>query len=1704
MVFRRFVSLLLSTILGFQSIFPTIAMQSLEDLEQNNLRKQFSVPANLSFKAQPGRTAAGTFLYALRDGKIYFLLGQRREINKNEINNKKWCNSGGGSEENDGKEQFLVHTAVRETDEELNRLYCPHSRILKNQPFIDTYNGSLYYRMYWHQVQYLDEKVLIETLQGASAAGQEFTDFAWLEAFSLLQAVESQQPLVEINSTKQIELYPEFFTTLSTLSGKAFLKSLVDNQKIKRFDKNLRPLINQLYFVGEESSQLTDLDPIPPLSWPMVSVDSMAELETIQKQAVRNMHLSPLPICPTTKEGKLDYLVKRAAFLKTKDSLAEAVFEPNAHQVIALEDKDKKVFAGAVAAHLGSMIELKELFLEKEAAARNVIIKNDSESEDSYSDMSLRIVLGPDYKTPDHFSEAENPQDAADDENIKTFLDRYYGTDELGDGKRDVKVLPSDHALIKSILQWERHKACPTFYNATSDTIYSLTLFFTHLRKYMMVMPLKSVTGFRGTDIYFKGIKTMEDAIERYGYKDYTPGEPNGRSNLVLCGNATALAGLKTTRTSSSSIEYVMNNHTVRPPNLGSVIQEALALSGFNDPTNKYFHALFQQFIAHNHPEYANSVMFAIQLRPDLLETYTYPAFGGGSPFTIKEEYTVQLMPDDYTIEALNSIGSRDIALYVKESKLFCKVLGKEEIEISQEVDIPVEVFERLKKAVETNTTLQPKDKKALLNFTLSRNYSQPEERRLTTHQVFEGLRVEYNKQKESEEPFEQDKERKRSLLSEIRILPHPEIVFNPEKFLVTSFPRFPIPNEQMCKRQMDLMSMAMIADWLENENCILEGSFHQYPVAKKFYNRVHLGVTGNSVQEKLSWEGLFHLVQHGHVEAVKGYIETYPNILEHASKDQLILAALRSNVPDMLKLVLVDLKDALQIEISEEEMTKFLRIAKDFKWDHSATFILDHMQQNRLDISKPFLPVLYQLLQPELKFGLPDFNDLKKRITLLSWCTALPEKNDWLKELIIDHLFTTSLFQVINEACSEILFPHKIISPLDMVFKVHQELCSPNNWGSTVNFGLSHQQLLINFLKQIEQNDGYDMLFQKGPSGDLLIFDLVKWGNPLCKDLLTYLKTKPALFTIKNNEGLGLLAAFQKAHLEGYPAKPLTSFITIYKQEGLDLSQESYPPFFQLYGHDYKEDALYADHASLLNQSWNRQWALQLANATPPQDLSKLLETCPDGHLWKKFSHKLKSLQLSEIIHRRQALHSAFDWMSKLEKALYRKKQNNQEEKLEQKKYNPFDCFENKGDLPYMMNSFRAAKAIYDTTSDQFPGIYSLSYQDTEEPQSLSDLLAHIPESISSVEDILEKLKDNYYYKDLDVYFQSLPEFSQISSFLEKREEGLFVKRTEWLNRLKELVETNDVTEIYHHMENIPYLRNLDYAETDELLRPYMQPVEIYRGLISFDKKDKEKKWVAIAEEMPALIQKDQMSPRQIEDLIRQSPSPAALRKSLHIFLKENMVTCLPMVLSGAYGCATDFAKENLFHQELHDNIYAFPRTYRHPFPYALMAAENVVLTVQHLQPYLDAQYALDLLRGFDTSHLWKLIKNNKPKDVRTLVTLMPWMFQWHQKDKDFFLFSIQHLPKPALSCLVMKSLDLLKITEMSRCLPYFVHLMMDGGNVDIINQALIQDPSLLEIQSLDGLKMDDFLTFYASPPIVKIIHTFQKRAKDTEKIHS
>lgn len=1606
MIFHRSTSLLLSVVIFFQAIAPALAVppDSIDTLERHSLRLRstLSVPSGLSFKAQQGKTAAGILLYGMHEGKIHILLGQRNDHPEH------WCNLGGGSEEAEGEEVSLFHTAARETEEESNGLYCPHPYLVKNQPYIDMYDGSLLYRMYWQKVQYLDKEILNARLNGATTSGRELKEFLWVKSKRILEAVKTQKPLVRIDEERSIELYPELFRTLSTPSGKAFLESLVTHKRIKRFSKEVRPLVNQLYWVGDNLPS-DDLEPMPSQSWPTVDVRLSRRDHLVRQLQHWQEKLTEAQASKGKKHNKARKV--QHAHNVVKELQSELDKHPNSWNPLA-KSSDKTTFARAVAAHVAMLIEFKRHFSKMRSLA---LASEKPEPVESYTDMSLRIILGPDYKTYKDFPEAQDPQDKADTLNIETFLDRYYRPDEAKEGKREVSILPSDISFIKSLLKKSRQNGLqPIFYNATSESLYGLFMFFTHLREYIMAMPLKGLAALRGTDIYFKDVETMSDVLSEYGYHDYSNGgaSHDERKNSVLCGNFTALAGLKTTRTSSSSLEYAMNDHAVAPPDLGSAIQEALALSGFNNPTSKYFDSLFQQFVSHLHREYANSVMLAIRMTPELLEDHTYAAFGGGSPFT------QEVKTDD-----------------------------------------------------------------------------KPEKRIVTPSQVFEGLKAEAERQKDSPEPFEKDIERKRHLIPEVRILLSPRVMFT-EGVHVKPTPRFPMDKEskEEFKDLSHVTCMAMIGDWLSEENCILEGSFHQYPVAKKLYRAIHLGLTGRPVKEKISFEGFFYLVRNGYYEAVKEYLANYPTLVKETaySSERMIIAALKSNSRPMLQLIFEDLKGVLQVDLLDEQIAKFARVAQDSGWGQSAYFLLEYLVKNSKTIPERFYPTfcqLFQLFQPKSLFGIPNNDDLMNRLELIPRF-VLPSAPEWFKDKIKHMVINQMPLEMSEFVCNGILFPRKVTSPLDMLSTLQNDLSS-TAWRRDSLYALKYQRLFISFLKQEEQEN---LLLHQEITGDPLIFGLARWKVPLCKDLMTYLQEHPDVLTLKNKEGLTLLGAAQKAHLEGHSSENLTSLMLLYKGAKLDIKQESYPPFFELYGLNYEQD-----YSFELVYTQNREWAMKLAEATPG-DLSELLETCPDSRLLERFRHKLDNLRLPKIIKARQYLENCPTWVGNLQTALQRKRQGGGLQLENAFNFDTIvDAAEGKGNFGFAaaMRAIQASQASQDVVEDQFPHM-SPFHKDT--PQlSLSTLLSHIPESIDSLQHLVEELQGaDFLGSRIVEFFQSLPEYNEVREALENRKESVLQKRKSWVEGLRHLVQEGDKSKIYAYVQTMPYLLKDQIEEVKSLLEPYyMQQPKLKTdasNLMSFlysysDSNELE----GYSKFWSERIKKAKNNPKEIQKFSQDAPA-SVLRKSLVLFLRKGRLSYLPELLKRAYSNSHDFAQEYEFRVDRYDVFPTIPSSYHHPFPYVLNG-EDPVKMVECFLPFLDSKDAPKLLNNLTQDQFCAAVKKNKRSDVEALVNLVPWMFQWRENAKDFFLLSIKFLPKTALRQLLMKDLNLLKESETNqRYLPYFVYLMMDGQNESIVKEALHKDPSLLKIESLDGLGIEDFLTYYASPAIVKVVREFQK----------
>ena len=304
-------------------------------------------------------------------------------------------------------------------------------------------------------------------------------------------------------------------------------------------------------------------------------------------------------------------------------------------EVPVFEDTEAQL-AYAVAAHSAALVEMKSKWPQTPDVESVLVEGWNAAAPLSLTQIHLRKILGTDYVTKEAFSMSPNPQRSANLANLETFLNKYLGTDEF---KRPATYTAQDLQILADMLDWEeQHRSLPTFYHATSADVANLWKSFTFLRE---LLTLTSLAGnkviMRGTDIYFKGFETIEKILKEYGTEDYQ----KGRQNLLLCLNYVLTAGLKTTNTSSSSIEYFLNNHAVQTPDIARRFEEAMALMGI--PTSyEFFTSLFAQYHPSEEETSQNSVVVSIATPPHLLEEHAYAAWGGGAPYSVSEGDTFE------------------------------------------------------------------------------------------------------------------------------------------------------------------------------------------------------------------------------------------------------------------------------------------------------------------------------------------------------------------------------------------------------------------------------------------------------------------------------------------------------------------------------------------------------------------------------------------------------------------------------------------------------------------------------------------------------------------------------------------------------------------------------------------------------------------------------------------------------------------------------------------------------------------------------------------------------------------------------------------------------------------------------------------------------------------------------------------------------
>jgi 8-oxo-dGTP pyrophosphatase MutT (NUDIX family) len=971
MLLRRYTSLLISTSILVQSVSPTLAVsaRSVDHIEENfdTLKKFNSTPAPLDFESRAGKTAAGVLHWAKKNGDVYVLLGKRDD--SKDIG--EWCNFGGGSDaadfkEGEGTAQGLINTAEREVREESNGIYAHHPRLLRKQPFIALYapeeKGGLLHYMYWQQVQYLEPEIFQGKVAEASEShNKEYTDFMWVKASQLHQAVESQNPLLEVDG-KPIAIYRPLFSSLLTETGKTFLSELATHKTIRRFNKEVRPLVNRLYISPSEEKVLPGENISVHWSLPEIQVDSQAS------------SAMPVPF-GSNAFGQIDrerQLIGPDGQLISKTSVSFDL------------KREEDVFAEAVAAHGAAMVELKHKGYEKISPQAEPSDKWNSNCEETLSRIHLRLVLGEEYKTPDAFaidpmvgtrerlekqlqrwqetlkqaqssrgkkgnktrkiqhaanmvtelqtelkaldkhqkhqlfySPTDNPRRAADIANIKAYFEKYtvaQYVQKTKEFKREIKLLDDDYEFFADVLEWEEeNRQWPTFYHGASANINNLYKSFTYLRELFDLRSFDDLMAMRGTDVYFKSDKNIWDMVNRTG-----PVENSETSRAMLFLNFVLFAGRETTQTTSSSVEYVLNNHSVVEQNVTERFQEAMALVGFSNPEYAYFQSIFEQYIEHKNLEAGNSVLIAISQNPVDLDDYNYPTLYGR---------------------------------YYKGNA------GKE------------------------------------IRSTLD---------------ILNGIQGEFERQKkEGAEPFDVHSNDKQSLFPEGRLFLRPERVMDPNSTRVKAFDRFPLTQEerQAHDRDMRQTTIATMADWLAQKTTAMQGSFVNEPILKKLYRFAYRGVTQEDLRENPSADGFMQLLRSEHFEAVRGYLESYPEILNLLDPVQLWQIPEGSKLNLLNELFLyqdklsAELLESFNTQLLEQKKRPFLAFLDDLKkgsYANLTAYILNDIDELNVEgIMQGDLPTLVNILKTNKTLKKIEINEYY-HLSFLQLLTKEKEDGYW------------------------------------------------------------------------------------------------------------------------------------------------------------------------------------------------------------------------------------------------------------------------------------------------------------------------------------------------------------------------------------------------------------------------------------------------------------------------------------------------------------------------------------------------------------------------------------------------------------------------------------------------------------------------------------------------------------------------------------
>ncbi len=569
-----------------------------------------------------------------------------------------------------------------------------------------------------------------------------------------------------------------------------------------------------------------------------------------------------------------------------------------------------------------------------------------SSSERKYtaSEAHLKIALGEEYV------EGHTHEDYK--ENFRRLVAKYGMKEEL---RREVDL--TDEALdrLAEIFETERHvcfdpklDGMPFHYTAfnhgLAEDMMMLYRSFSAWDSVLSMKPYQEFSTLRGTHAYMNLYQEFNNALEKFYEehrklymelyeKSHDPTQierdplyqecmraaydklheimertlptrdhlPNNGA-LWLWVNAAIAAGKGTTNTTSSSVEYFLNSHSVNAPNDAKRFQEATALKGMKASYGPY-QSLFNQFVKVLAPQGGgNGGFLQVFVRSDQQDVFSYTtAHGGGEPYGHPMNVP-EAERNPWVSKLLNLLHQAAIdpdSIENLKFDLFRKSLISEVCVLQH----PLLMQNERPRAWDAATT-NPNEVDAL------------------------AYEARYN---------------------------------NPEfpRAFVKGYDRHPMTADQhaLFDLQLQRTAAAQAVGWLLQDTFALEGSSYQgEPSIKKLYRMVHQDLTGAAPVEKPYTQALPYLMELGNVEAVKGFLAIHPNALEEARidfKDQFVLLCSKGKWEMAIYLhQLMNGEQKLTEILSEQDIKNLLRFiaTTDYFSKDSVDFFRGQIDISRFD----------------------------------------------------------------------------------------------------------------------------------------------------------------------------------------------------------------------------------------------------------------------------------------------------------------------------------------------------------------------------------------------------------------------------------------------------------------------------------------------------------------------------------------------------------------------------------------------------------------------------------------------------------------------------------------------------------------------------------------------------------------------------------